>query len=208
MSIIKTIAVRRNARIGIIVGIGIVIVVLVLAFCLPGTSGSVKTEGGTYADKDAAASAGVTTAPTGTAVPTRSAAKKPAATATGKAKAINGLVIDKSKITTKASFIPYEAGGVKMEVIAVKDSKGNVRTVLNTCQICFKSGKGYFVQEGSDLVCQNCKNKFPIDKLGEAKNGCNPVPIPAEYIKDDGKTITISADFLAQSADLFKNWKK
>jgi uncharacterized membrane protein len=92
----------------------------------------------------------------------------------------NDIVIKKSEITDLATFIPYQAGNVKMEVIAVKAPDGTVRTAFNTCQVCFDSGRGYYVQEGDELVCQNCGNRFNISKIEKQKNGCNPVPILEE----------------------------
>jgi uncharacterized membrane protein len=115
------------------------------------------------------------------------------------------LVIQKSGITETAEFIAYKAGSTNMEVIAVKGSDGAIRTALNTCQVCYDSGRGYYVQEGDELVCQNCGNRFSIDEVGNTKFGCNPVPVTEQT--EDGQTITISGQFLADSAKLFKEWK-
>jgi hypothetical protein len=118
-----------------------------------------------------------------------------------------GIVITKSEVTDKASFIPYKADGTKLEVIAVKASDGTVRTAFNTCQVCFNSGRGYYVQEGDELVCQNCGNRFNIDQIEKQKNGCNPVPILDEDKTDDGTAITIADELLKQAAPLFSKWK-
>jgi uncharacterized membrane protein len=133
--------------------------------------------------------------------------KAPASSAAGEAPKGEDIVIDKSDITDVATFIPYRAGNVKMEVIAVKAPDGTIRTALNTCQVCFDSGRGYYVQEGDELVCQNCGNRFNISKIEKQKNGCNPVPIMEKDKKDDGATITISAGFLDRNKNLFAKWK-
>ncbi len=117
------------------------------------------------------------------------------------------IVIKKDEITDQATFIPYESGKVKMEIIAVRAPDDTIRTALNTCQVCFDSGRGYYKQVGDRLVCQNCGNQFKISQVEKQKNGCNPVPILSEDKKDDGTTITISADFLAKNKELFANWK-
>ncbi|OQB25277.1 MAG: hypothetical protein BWY11_00608 [Firmicutes bacterium ADurb.Bin182] len=117
----------------------------------------------------------------------------------------NGITITISDITEEASFIPYQAGNTKMEVIAVKATDGTVRTALNTCQVCNNSGYGYYIQEGDELVCQNCGNRFNIDQVEKQRNGCNPVPIDEKT--DDGTTITISDEFLSKATPLFKRWK-
>ncbi len=116
--------------------------------------------------------------------------------------------VAKSEITETAKFIPYNAGGTNMELIAVKAPDGTIRTALNTCQVCYDSGRGYYVQEGDELVCQNCGNRFQISQVEKQKDGCNPVPVPEDSKTDDGTTITVSKDFLQQSKTLFGNWKR
>lgn len=120
----------------------------------------------------------------------------------------DGVIIKKSEVTSKARFYPVTVDGVKMEVFAVKASDGTIRTALNTCQVCFDSGRGYYVQEGDEMVCQNCGNRFQIDQIEKVKNGCNPVPITADLKKDNGKSITISRDILVRAKGLFGRWGK
>ncbi len=118
------------------------------------------------------------------------------------------LRILKSQVTSTAKFYPYTANGVKMEVIALKATDGTIRTALNTCQVCYDSGRGYYTQQGAELICNNCGNRFRIDNIEKIKNGCNPMPILPENKKDDGKYITISKDFLVKYSVYFKNWKR
>ncbi|MBW7571464.1 DUF2318 domain-containing protein [Caproiciproducens faecalis] len=130
------------------------------------------------------------------------------AASVGTAQTGSDVQITKSEITETAKFIPYNADGTSMELIAVKAPDGTVRTALNTCQVCYDSGRGYYVQEGDELVCQNCGNRFQISQVEKQKNGCNPVPILDDSKTDDGTTITVSKDYLQQSKALFENWKK
>jgi uncharacterized membrane protein len=118
------------------------------------------------------------------------------------------ITITKSDVTETAKFIPYKAENTKMEVIALKAPDGSIRTAFNTCQVCYDSGRGYYVQEGDQLVCQNCGNRFEASQVEEIKGGCNPVPILTENKTDDGTTITIPKDFLEPNKALFGNWKK
>lgn len=118
------------------------------------------------------------------------------------------LKILKSGISEKAEFYPYQAGDTYMEVLAVKASDGSIRTALNTCQVCFDSGRGYYKQEGNTLVCQNCGNVFGVNDVEVVRGGCNPVPVLQENKTDDGEYITISKEFLAESKDLFADWKR
>ena len=117
------------------------------------------------------------------------------------------LVINLEDITDKASFYPVEVNGTSMEVIAVKAPDGTVRTAFNTCQICYDSGKGYYEQSGDKLVCQNCGNQFPMDRVEIEAGGCNPWPIFAQNKTVTEESITISYDFLDESEQIFANWK-
>ena len=127
--------------------------------------------------------------------------------ATQKIASGENLTIPVKEISEKASFYPIEVDGTQMEVIAVKDSDGNIRTAFNTCQICYDSGNGYYKQEDDKLVCQNCGNSFTMDQVGESAGGCNPWPILEEDKTETDSEIKISYDFLKQSSDIFSNWK-
>jgi uncharacterized membrane protein len=117
------------------------------------------------------------------------------------------LVIPISEVSETAKFYPYSVDGIDMEIIALKASDGTVRTALNTCQICYDSGRGYYLQEGDTLVCQNCGNRFSADQVEMVKGGCNPVPIMKENKTENGTNITISKDYLVQNVELFRKWK-
>lgn len=117
------------------------------------------------------------------------------------------IVISVKEITEKASFYPAEIGGTNLEVIAVKAPDGSIRTAFNTCQVCYNSGRGYYKQEGDQLVCQNCGNRFGMDDVEVTRGGCNPVPITEEYKTVSNDTITVSKDVLTQAVQIFQNWK-
>ena len=120
----------------------------------------------------------------------------------------NALSIPTDELSENAEFYPVDVDGTEMEVIAVKDSTGTIRTAFNTCQICYDSGKGYYKQEGDKLVCQNCGNSFTMDVVGETGGGCNPVPILEENRTVTDSEIQISYEFLKESSDIFANWKR
>ncbi|MZQ98139.1 MAG: DUF2318 domain-containing protein [Acidaminobacter sp.] len=111
-------------------------------------------------------------------------------------------------VTEQVTLYPYEAGETYMEVIAVKDSSGTIKTALNTCQICYNSGQGYYEQDGSTVVCQNCGNVFNIDDIEVIKGGCNPIPVMPDVKTEDGEFITISDEFLTANAVYFEDWKR
>lgn len=111
------------------------------------------------------------------------------------------LAIPIADLSQTASFYKADLDGTEVELVALKDSKGNLRTAFNACQVCYSSGKGYYVQDGNYLVCQNCGNSFTIDQVGIASGGCNPWPI-----LDSDRTVTddeiqISYDVLKATAD-------
>src|SRR5665647_3780741 len=59
------------------------------------------------------------------------------------------IKILKSEVSSTAKFYPYKLDGTNMEIIAVKATDGTIRTALNTCQVCYDSGRGYYKQEGA-----------------------------------------------------------
>ena len=118
------------------------------------------------------------------------------------------LAIPIADISEQAAFYPVEVQGTKMEVIAVKAPDGTIRTALNTCQVCFDSGRGYYKQSGDVLVCQNCGNRFPMSMIEVEAGGCNPVPIFGEKKTVTDVSVTISYAFLKESKEIFANWKR
>lgn len=117
------------------------------------------------------------------------------------------LRIDAAEVGASASFYPVEVDGTEMEIMAVRASDGTIRTAFNTCQSCFASGAGYYVQEDTDLVCQNCGFHFTPDQVEIQAGGCNPWPIFPENKTTTADSIEISYDFLRNSAAIFANWK-
>ncbi len=118
------------------------------------------------------------------------------------------LRIPKKEVTAAAIFYPYKAGGVLMEVLALRAPDGTVRTAFNTCQVCYSSGRGYYTQKGEYLVCNNCGNRFLARQVELIKGGCNPVPIVKDEKKEDADFITIPKAILEQAKPLFLKWKR
>jgi hypothetical protein len=141
------------------------------------------------------------------------------------------LVIPLSEVGANAVFYPVEVGGTRLEVLAVRAPDGSVRTAFNTCQVCYASGRGFYKQQGTVLVCQNCGNRFRMGQVGQRAGGCNPVPITADNRKtgdgtsaslpprpasaggrDDGKwdegSITVPLPFLVKAKGIFANWSR
>ncbi len=118
------------------------------------------------------------------------------------------LVIEKSKITNRATFYNYQVDGVIIQLFAVKASDGSIRVLFNTCVSCNPSANAYFIQRGKYFECQNCKNKYTADEIGlKQTHGCSPIPILGENKKDDGNKVTISWNFILKYKNKFKNIK-
>jgi len=118
------------------------------------------------------------------------------------------LVIQTADITGNALFYPVDIDGMRMEVLAVRAPDGTIRTAFNACRVCYNSGKGYFVQESTVLVCQNCGRRYRMNQVERQAGGCNPEPIfPANKTVTDS-TITISREYLKQAKTMFESRKK
>lgn len=116
------------------------------------------------------------------------------------------IIINKEEVTEEVGYYSYKYEGVIIGLLAVRDSKGNVRVVVNTCQSCGGSPYAYFVQVGDKIQCQNCGNMFEIDSLGELEEtGCNPIAI--ENKEETSKSMKISHIELEQYKEKFENWK-
>jgi hypothetical protein len=118
------------------------------------------------------------------------------------------IVIPMAELSSTAQFYPALVDGVLMEILAVKAPDGSYRTAFNTCQVCYGSGRGYYVQRGNVLVCQNCGNRFRLSQVEVRSGGCNPVPIfPANKVVGED-TITISLEYLRKAKDIFARWRR
>ena len=116
------------------------------------------------------------------------------------------IIVNKEDITDKVTYISYEYEGVTIGLLAVRDSKDNVKVVINTCQSCGGSPYAYFVQVEDKIECQNCGSRFAIDDLGNlTEDGCNPIAI--EELNENDDNIVIGTNQLKRLKDKFENWK-
>ena len=115
------------------------------------------------------------------------------------------IVIREEDVGENAAFINYDAGGVTVQLLAIRDSGGTVRIGYNTCQSCSPSPYAYFIQDGDKLVCQNCGLSFTAENVGAGGGGCNPMAV-TDAVRDGG-TITVPAAGALAVADRFVNWE-
>ena len=91
--------------------------------------------------------------------------------------------------------------GKTIYFFVVKDRNGIYRAAANACAVCFKTYKG-FHQEGNEIVCNNCGNRYPVERIATEKGGCNPGPINPNLEVENGEIIVKKAD-LEQVSNLF-----
>lgn len=115
------------------------------------------------------------------------------------------IVIQKADITSDATFLNYDGGGVTIQLLAVRAGDGTVRLAYNTCQSCNPSPRAYFVKQGDKFVCQNCGNQYSAEEVGLAAFGCNPTTV--DGVTETTDTITINKADLDSNATKFTNWK-
>jgi uncharacterized membrane protein len=118
------------------------------------------------------------------------------------------LVIRTAEVTENAVFYPVDIEGTRLEVLAVRAPDGTIRTAFNTCQVCYASGRGFYKQQGTVLVCQNCGNRFRMSQVEVRSGGCNPVPIFKNQKTETGTDITISKDLLKEAKAIFARWRR
>jgi uncharacterized membrane protein len=118
------------------------------------------------------------------------------------------LVIPLAEVTENAVFYPVDIEGTRLEVLAVKAPDGTIRTAFNTCQVCYGSGRGFYKQQGTVLVCQNCGNRFRMSQVGVRSGGCNPVPIFAANKTVTDTAITVSKAYLKEAKQIFARWRR
>ena len=97
----------------------------------------------------------------------------------------------------RARHFEYRAeDGILIKYFVIKSSDGVVRAAFDACDVCWRAGKGYY-QQGDDMVCRNCGQRFASIKVNEVRGGCNPAPLTRRIV--DGKLVIESNDILEGS---------
>jgi uncharacterized membrane protein len=100
----------------------------------------------------------------------------------------------------KARFYRLKAQSGPIDFFVVRSHDGVIRSAFDTCDVCYKSLKGYR-QEGDDMVCNNCDQRFKTDMVNVVKGGCNPAPLQRQQV---GETIVIVVNDIENGAWYFK----
>ena len=83
-----------------------------------------------------------------------------------------------------AHYYTFMVGALPVEFFAIWTPDNEIRTALNACDICYRAKLGYR-QDGAFMVCSNCGNRFPMERIALATGGCNPVPLAARIDGQD-----------------------
>ena len=99
----------------------------------------------------------------------------------------------------KARFYRLNGQTGPVDFFVVRSHDGVIRAAFDTCDVCYKARKGYR-QEGNDMVCNNCDQRFRTDMINVVKGGCNPAPLQRQLI---GETLVLSASDIEKGAWYF-----
>ena len=103
-----------------------------------------------------------------------------------KVKAANGAVtIALAKVADgKAHYFRFDDSGKEIVFFVVRAADGSIKSAFDACDVCYREKKGY-EQQGSFMLCRNCKKKFAIDRIGPHEvGGCNPSYLPGRLAGD------------------------
>ena len=73
--------------------------------------------------------------------------------------------------------------GTMVSFFVLKSADGVLRAAIDSCDVCYRSGLGYY-QEGDNMICKNCGQKFSSNKINVIKGGCNPAPLERTVVGD------------------------
>ena len=80
-------------------------------------------------------------------------------------------------------FQAKASDGTMVTFFVLKSADGILRAAIDACDVCYRSGLGYY-QEGDNMVCKNCGQKFASNKINVIKGGCNPAPLNRTVVGD------------------------
>ena len=105
-----------------------------------------------------------------------------------------------SELGAKARFYDYKtASGKTVRFFAMRSSDGVYRAALDACDVCFAGKQGYS-QDGDDMVCNKCGNRFHSAQINEVRGGCNPIGLERRVA---GDKLNLSAKELEAGASYF-----
>ena len=93
----------------------------------------------------------------------------------------------------------HQAGDKSIQFFVLKSSDGVIRAAFNACDVCFLDKQGYR-QEGDEMVCNACGQRFPSELINEVRGGCNPSPLERTI---DGNDVVIRVEDILAGSNYF-----
>ena len=92
----------------------------------------------------------------------------------------------------RAQFYRYTTAlGREIRFFVIRSADGVVRAAFDACDVCYQSRKGYR-QDGDEMVCVNCGQRFRSSDVNVRAGGCNPAPL--HRIADGDHVVIKAAD--------------
>ncbi len=112
----------------------------------------------------------------------------------------NLITVDAAPIQKgQAQFYSYRENNAQVRFFIVRDQQGIIRVALDACDICWRDGKGYRLQDDS-MLCIKCGRLFALERIGLVRGGCNPHPTPFTL---DGEKVRLTPESLIEGKTLF-----
>ena len=105
------------------------------------------------------------------------------------------ISIPLDSVTNQMQKFEYNAKGTTVSYFVIKDSNGNIKTAFDACDVC-GGAKGYH-QEGNQVVCNNCGQKFAISGLGTKNKGSGCWPSHINHQVNNGNIIIKTSELQA-----------
>ena len=110
------------------------------------------------------------------------------------------IIIDISTLSKMSSrHYRYQEGGQVIKFFVVRDGQGVVRAALDACRVCWKAGRGYTLADGA-MTCRQCGQIFPLNRIGLATGGCDPLSF---RFKTENDALIISTQELLRGMNYF-----
>lgn len=99
----------------------------------------------------------------------------------------------------KVHFYTYKKSGKRINFFIRTAGTGKLSAYFDACYICYKKKKGYH-EEGTDLICNECKLKFRLaDEVWENKD-CSPILFKSKL---ENNNLTIKTEDIEKGSKLF-----
>jgi uncharacterized membrane protein len=89
----------------------------------------------------------------------------------------------------QAQFFEHRSGNLTVRYFILKSSDGVLRAAFDACDVCWPSGRGY-EQQGDEMICRNCDQRFASVLVNDVSGGCNPAPL-IRSVQGDQLVITV-----------------